>query len=135
MAQKKYIWESTVRGYELDNQQIVNNAIYLHYFNNARLLCLKSLGINWAHWHRAGFNLVLVKSELEFKAPLKEYDQFKIITSYAKQGKVRVAFSQELYNTKTNKLSATANNIVVCVDLKSGKPVWHSEIASALFLS
>ena len=46
--QTEYIWHAEVRGYELDNQGIVNNANYFHYFNHTRVKHLLALGLDWA---------------------------------------------------------------------------------------
>ncbi len=129
---KEFVWESSVRGYELDNQGIVNNANYLHYFNNARLLCLNSIGINWHTWHKKGYDLVLVKASLEFKKPLKEFDKFKVVSTFKLSSKLKISFEQKIYNSSTNTLSAVANTISTCITSKTGKPVYHQELYAAI---
>lgn len=40
--QASFVWNSEVRGYELDIQGIVNNAVYMQYFDHARIQHLLS---------------------------------------------------------------------------------------------
>lgn len=75
----KYIWESEVRDNEIDVQGIVNNANYFIYMQHARHKHLKSLGLNFEQMHRDGFDLVLVHTEITFKAPLKSGDEFIVL--------------------------------------------------------
>ena len=128
----EFTWESSVRGYELDNQGIVNNANYLHYFNNARLLCLNSIGINWHDWHTRGFDLVLVKASLTFHKPLREFDKFSVISTFYLASKLKISFQQKIHHKTTKILCASADTISTCISRDTGKPIFNKELYTIL---
>ena len=91
-----HTWTSQVRDYELDIQQVVNNANYLNYFEHARHLMLRSLGINFVEWHQQQLEFILVESHIKYKKPLKAYDEFIVTTNIALQGKIRLLIEQTI---------------------------------------
>lgn len=80
------IWNGAVQENELDIQNIVNNAVYLQYFDRARIQLLRSKGIDWAEWHREGFNLVLIHTDMAIKQLLKAHDKFYIKSNTKNRG-------------------------------------------------
>ena len=69
----------TVRDYECDLQGIVNNATYLNYLEHTRHEFLKSAGVDFALMHQKGINLVVVRSEIDYKFSLASGDKFFIL--------------------------------------------------------
>lgn len=128
-----FVWESEVRGYELDSQGIVNNAHYFHYFDHVRVKHLYSKGVDWSEWHRNGFNLVLVHTDLSFKSSLKAHDTFYVTSQIRKEGKLKIIFEQKIYKTSENQLIAHAINIVVCVNNQNGRPTMPEKLNVLLF--
>ena len=129
----QFIWESQVRSYELDNQGIVNNANYLHYFDHARVKHLYSKGIDWDKWHAEGYDLVLVHLDMTFKFSLRAHEEFCVISSIEKSGKLRMMFHQKIFKKNNDKLIVSAINTIVCVDVNSGKAVMPSRLHELLF--
>lgn len=68
-----YIFETRleVRDYECDIEGIVNNANYLHYTEHTRHRFLKACGLSFAEMHEQGTDAVVVRMNLEYKAPLR----------------------------------------------------------------
>ncbi|MDP3559675.1 MAG: thioesterase family protein, partial [Legionellaceae bacterium] len=126
-----FIWHSEVRGYEIDLQGIVNNAVYLQYFDHARVLHFLSKGINWQEWHKKGYNLVVSHIDLHFKYSLREQDKFYVTSTMQQEGRLKIVFYQSIFNSD-NKLIAQATNTVVCVAIESGKPVMPLELLTYL---
>lgn len=131
--QDLFIWEAEVRGHELDLQGIVNNARYLEYFDHVRIKQLLSNGIDWGAWHNEGYNLVLAHTDLSFKAPLHAHDTFYITSKIKRSGKLRIIFNQEIYRKQDEKLIATAVNTVVCVSIKTQRPLMPERLKILLF--
>ncbi len=127
------IWNGAVQENELDIQNIVNNAVYLQYFDHARIQLLQSKGIDWAEWHREGFNLVLIHTDMAIKQSLKAHDKFYIKSTYEKVGRLKIIFTQEMYQGKNNTLVAKAANTMACVSIHTGKPVMPEKILTSLF--
>ena len=127
--------QAEVRGYELDSQGIVNNAYYFNYFDHARIKFLLAQEIDWDKWSQDGYNIVLLRSEIDFKSSLKAHDLFTIITSVEPQGKLRIVFKQQIINGQSGKLVASAINTAVCVNKSTEKPCMPSELQEKLFPS
>ncbi len=63
--------EFKVRDYELDMQGIVNNSVYFNYLEHARHEFLLAKGVDFAALARDKINLVVVRSEMDYKASLQ----------------------------------------------------------------
>ena len=111
-----------VRTYECDSYGHVNNATFLNYCEVARVELLEKMGYDLAGLKKAGFLLVIVKIEMEYKRPAYANDELEVSVDWIERGKTSAAFAQEIINRKTNELAARAKIIWVSTDLK-GKPI------------
>ncbi|HSW93286.1 MAG TPA: thioesterase family protein [Gammaproteobacteria bacterium] len=127
------IWNGAVQENELDIQNIVNNAVYLQYFDQARIQYLRLKGIDWAEWHRDGFNLVLIHVDMVIKQSLKTQDKFYIKSTYEKSGRLKIIFNQAMYHNKNDTLVAKAANTMACVSIHTGKPTMPEKLLTSLF--
>lgn len=93
----------TVRDYECDLQGIVNNATYLNYLEHTRHEFLKSLGIDFAGMHQQGIDLVVVRSEVDYKSSLTSGDSFYVTLKMALEGRIRIVFYQDIFRLPDNK--------------------------------
>ena len=93
----------TVRDYECDLQGIVNNATYLNYLEHTRHEFLKSLGIDFAGMHQQGIDLVVVRSEVDYKYSLTSGDSFYVTLKMALEGRIRIVFYQDIFRLPDNK--------------------------------
>ena len=73
---KTFEIEMKVRDYECDAQGIVNNANYLHYFENTRHEFMLSMGMSFKESHALGIDPVLTRAILQYKTPLTGSDVF-----------------------------------------------------------
>ena len=128
----QHIWRSVVRDYELDLQGIVNNAVYLNYFQNARNLQFQEVGLDWKAWHREGRDFVLVRSEIDYKGSLREEEPFKLITTTSRVSRLRILFHQQIFSERSGKLLINGKLYGVCVDIKTGKPCVAQELVALL---
>jgi len=119
---KIFQWEDTVRDNETDLQGIVNNANYFIFMAHARHQHLKALGVDFAEYHNRGYNLVLVKTEMEFKDSLKSGDEYIVTSKIEAQGKIRILFLQEVIRKSDNKVVTKAVNTATCLSIKKGRP-------------
>ena len=127
-----FIWHSEVRGYEIDLQGIVNNAVYLQYLDHTRVLHLASKKIDWQTWHKNGYNLVVNHIDLHFKQPLRQHDQFYVTSRMEKVGRLKIVFHQSIHKSD-HILIASAINTCVCVNIATGKPAAPPELMQLLF--
>ena len=73
-----------IRFADMDSLGHVNNAAYLTYMEQARLLYIRDVGV----WdvHPGGLGLILVKATVEFKLPLVMSDEIRVYTRTIRLG-------------------------------------------------
>ena len=125
--------ELSVRDYECDLQGIVNNAVYQNYLEHARHEYLKSVGIDFALLTRKGINLVVVRAELDYKAPLKSGDKFMVGVNFVRESRLKFAFYQDIYRLPDEVLIMKAKVIGTSLN-QNGRPEIAPEITQ-LFLN
>ncbi|UTW10690.1 acyl-CoA thioesterase [Marinobacterium rhizophilum] len=96
--------EFQVRDYELDMQGIVNNGVYFNYLEHARHEYLQAKGVDFAALTRDGIHLVVIRSELDYKAPLKSGDRFAVEVTTERLGKIRFGFRQRVIRLADDKV-------------------------------
>ncbi len=123
-----YVWRDVVRDYELDYQGIVNNSNYLRYMEHARHQHLLALGIDFAALHESGIDLVLVKSEIDFKAPLRSNDAYQVTSDIVAVGRIRFKITQQVLRVGDNVLAAQGTHFCVAVRARDGRPICCPEL-------
>ncbi len=116
---KKYsfILEMEVRDYELDCEEIVNNANYLHYMEHTRHKFCQSAGLSFNDMHKQGIDGVVRKVEIEYFSPLKSGDVFFSAIQLERKG-ARFIFNQDIIK-EDGTLSVSGKITVVM--LENGK--------------
>lgn len=119
--------EMEVRDYELDCEQIVNNAVYLHYLEHTRHKFCRAAGYPFIEMHKNGIDAVVRKMELEYFSPLRSGDVFTSNIRLERKGP-RFIFYQDLIKSDGEPVLKA---IVTIVALKEGKLSKGEEIAEA----
>lgn len=116
----KYIFqiEMEVRDYEVDCENIVNNANYLHYLEHTRHKFCQHAGFSFKEMHESGIDPVLNKVEITYKTPLKSCDLF-LSKLWIEMKGPRFIFHQDIFKKETNELVVSA--IISCVCVENGK--------------
>lgn len=122
--------ELKVRSYECDLQGIVNNAVYLNYLEHARHEFLLASGINFAELHEKGFDLVVIRSELDYKKSLVDTDEFKIVSALVKESRLKFCFKQKIL--RKDELILEAKIFATCIERVRSKPCVLEEIEKLL---
>jgi acyl-CoA thioester hydrolase len=97
MPDYRFRLELKVRDYECDAQGIVNNAVYQNYLEYCRHEFLLSAGIDFNRLTREKIFLVVVRAELDYKAPLRGGDAFWIGLNLERLSPLRFVFLQDIY--------------------------------------
>lgn len=122
--------EMKVRDYECDLQQIVNNAVYQHYFEHTRHEFLLQLGIDFASLHRRGIDLVVVRAELDYHYPLRSGDRFVVTLDAERKGRIRFLFRQSIFLLPDRRRIVTG--VFHGASLRAGRPAAVPEVTDAL---
>ena len=122
--------EMKVRDYECDLQQIVNNAVYQHYFEHTRHEFLQHLGLDFAALHGRGIDLVVVRAELDYHYPLRSGDRFAVTLDVQFKRPLRFLFRQGIFLLPQRRRIVTA--LFQGVSLRAGRPAAVAEVTDAL---
>lgn len=117
-----------VRDYELDCEQIVNNAVYQHYMEHTRHKFCKDAGLSFIEMHNKGIDAVVRKVEIEYKISLRGGESFLSCLRLERKGP-RFIFHQDILKPNGD---VCAEGIVTVVVLNHGKLTRGDELA-ALF--
>lgn len=133
MIEKKgKLWESEVRGYEVDFQGIVNNANYFHYLDNARCLYFKEYGVDVPVCSKEGINIVIIEAKISFKSSLRYPDKFTVESILSQLSKIKFLFDQKIYLSTTREIILEAHNTVCAVDSRNGRPFLYEKLLSCI---
>ncbi len=115
----EYIFETSfpVRDYEVDSQGIVNNAIYLHYFEHTRHLFCQEAGTSFREMQQKGLDPVLRKVEVEYLTPLTLGDEIVSRLKLTRQG-ARFVFHQEIFRLPELTPVCRGECTIVCLENK-----------------
>lgn len=117
----KYISHIYIRYGDLDTMGHVNNAVYLQYFEQARIEWFKhAIGTKW-DWNSAG--IVLARNEIDYKQALLLYDEARVEISLEHIGSKSITLSYQVIKKHNNLdlLVATGKSVLVCFDHKTQK--------------
>ena len=131
MGTSRFALPFEVRDYECDLQGIVNNAVYQQYLEHARHQFIKSRGLDFAELTARGIHLVVVRAEIDYKAPLRSGDNFVVGLTIERLSPVRFEFHQDIHRMRDKQLILNAKVICAAMD-QHGKPMFLKAV-DALF--
>lgn len=117
-----------VRDYELDCENIVNNANYLHYMEHTRHKFCAQAGVSFNAMHEAGIDAVVRKIEVEYKRSLRGGESFVSCIRLERKGP-RFIFHQDIVKSNGD---LAASGVVTVVVLKNGKLTRGEEMGAVL---
>lgn len=89
----------TVRGYELDSYNHVNNAVYLNYMEQARWEMLKEVGLLDA-FRKRGLLLVVTEIHVRYSQESKVFDTLQVRTTVEAK-EPYIIFKHKIVNAET----------------------------------
>lgn len=108
-----------VRFYELDAYGHVNHAVYLNYFEVARIELLEQIGFGLRHLRELGFHLLVVDIRVRYHAPAQEGDRLTVTSTLTRLGRASATWTQQL--TRNDEVIATAEVRSAITD-RDGRP-------------
>lgn len=120
----KFFHTMRVRYSEIDHQGVVFNGHYLTYFDVGHTEYMRAAGYLYAdEVAKTGIDFHLAKVTVEYKAPIKFDQEMDICVRTSRFGRTSMSILFEIYNSGTDDLLASGENINVCVKLSDHKPV------------
>ncbi|WP_105199436.1 MULTISPECIES: acyl-CoA thioesterase [unclassified Pseudoalteromonas] len=116
-----------VRDYECDLQGIVNNSVYFNYLEHARHEYLLEQDVDFVALAKEGINLVVVRSEMDYKASLVPGDKFYIGVEMVRESRLKFAFIQNIYRASDDRLVLKAKVIGTSVNAE-GRPFLPAQL-------
>lgn len=116
-----------VRDYECDLQGIVNNSVYFNYLEHARHEFLHAHGVDFAQLAKDKINLVVMRSEMDYKQSLLPGDEFYVAVEPQRISRLKFAFKQTLIRKNDEKIMLNALVIGTALNEK-GRPFLPAQI-------
>ncbi|MDO6548947.1 acyl-CoA thioesterase [Pseudoalteromonas carrageenovora] len=116
-----------VRDYECDLQGIVNNSVYFNYLEHARHEFLYAKGVDFAQLAKDKINLVVIRSEMDYKDSLIPGDEFYVAVEPVRISRLKFAFKQTVVRKHDEKVMLNALVTGTSVNEK-GRPFLPPEI-------
>lgn len=121
MRDYRFTLDMKVRDYELDAQGVVNNAVYQNYLEHCRHEFLLSQGIDFNRLTSEKVFLVVVRVEIDYQAPLRGGDVFRIGLNLERISPLRFVFIQDIYRQRDGRLVLSARTTGTAVNDR-GRP-------------
>lgn len=116
-----------VRFHEVDMLGVCNNAVYINYFEQARLQYIKDLGLVPDGGLFAENNFYMVRNEINYRSHSHFDDELIIHSRISYIGNSSYGFEHLVTNAKSGKLIADGKGVIVQVSKPDEKPVPLSE--------
>ncbi len=117
-----------VRFHEVDMLGVCNNAVYINFFEQARLEYIKEVGLMpGGGIFSDGKIFFMVRNEINYRAHSKYDDELHIYSRVSYLKNSSFGFDHLIVNAKTNKVIVDGSGVVVHVDPKTGKSTELSE--------
>ncbi|MEI8604602.1 acyl-CoA thioesterase [Pseudoalteromonas sp. B160] len=116
-----------VRDYECDLQGIVNNSVYFNYLEHARHEFLHANGVDFAQLTRDKINLVVMRSEMDYKQSLMLGDEFYVAVEPERISRLKFGFRQTVVRKHDEKVMLKALVIGTAVN-ELGRPFLPDQV-------
>jgi acyl-CoA thioester hydrolase len=120
MKRFKFKESLRVRFAETDAQGVVWNGNYLTYFDVAMTAYLRAMGLAYQQAVGEGYEFVLARFVIDFKAPAAFDDPIEVYTGVTRIGNSSIYFGFEMFNADNALLLAQGEAIYVVIDRRTG---------------
>lgn len=136
---KKVTYRHKVLYRDCDMMGVMNNAVYVHIMEDARVEALAALGCVYGELEEHGFAGPVLRLGVEYKASARFGDEVEVTVGFERYTGARLALSYEFRDAASGKLLATATSEHCFLDLNTGAPVlirsyypeWHAALLDA----
>jgi len=120
-----------IRFNDVDVMGHVNNSVYQHYFDYARLQYFEEVFGRRINWHEEV--LVLVNIEIDFIKPVYMYDPVKVLTKVYHLGNKSLKMEQRLVSEQESDVRCQSRSVLSGFNYKKGESIpllaeWRTRI-------
>ncbi len=115
--------ELQVRSADLDAYGHVNHAIYLQYYEQARVEYLEQCGLSFRSLWEQGYLFVIARAEVDYHQGLDLSQRITIPGEIGEMGNSSVIFMQRILLLPGEELISSARFVAVFVDRSTNRPV------------
>ena len=120
----KFSHQMRVRYSEIDAQGVVFNAHYLTYFDVGHTEYMREMNFDYSGMVKeTNVDFHLAKATVEYKQPIKFDTLMDVCVRVSRLGNSSMTLVFEIYEAGTDRLLASGENVDVCVNLATHKPV------------
>ena len=112
-------YKRKIFGYECDIYRHLNNAIYLHIYEEARSDALDQMGMSIQKLNEKNIGIYLIKLELEFIKTIPLGEIITVHSDIIESTRLRATWKQEIFNSKKELCSRA---IIKGVFIRDNKP-------------
>lgn len=112
-----------VRGYELDMNGHVNQAVYMQYGEHARWECLRAAGVTAEAQTTAGVGMIVLELTVRFLSELRDGDELDVTCTYGPKGGKTFTVHHDLRRTRDDVLAAEITGVGGMLDLETRRLV------------
>jgi acyl-CoA thioester hydrolase len=127
-----FTYSLVVRDYELDSHGVVNHAVYLNYFEEARKQYLGQLGFDFRELLKRNIGFVVTHYELDYVRSLIGGDSIDIETTMTRMSRLKFQFEQNIFLSSEKTPVLRAKNIIIPINHQTGRPQWSEELDGML---
>jgi acyl-CoA thioester hydrolase len=120
----------SVQAADIDEQDHVNNTVYLRWVQDVAVAHWKSLASKEA---QAGISWVVVRHEIEYKSPAGLGDEVVLRTWVGEASRLKFERLTEIRRRSDNQILSKARTLWVPIDSRTGKPTRVSAEVRARF--
>ena len=132
MGPRTTTYRHRVRYFEADQQGVVFNMWYLGYFDEAMTQFLEEGGLDYPDMVASGFDVQLVRSEIDWAGPLRWPGEVTILVTLERSGTTSFVLSFEV-RSPAGEAVATGRTVYVVVGTDgSGKRAIPARLAEAI---
>ena len=125
-----FIARLRVRHYEMDALGHVNNAVYLHYLEDAGWQHSNHLGMTWERYNELGGIFVLRRMEIDYLRPAVAGDPLEIATWVHEMHGPRAVRKYQITHAETRQVLLRATGLWAWIDRATERP---RRIPAAIF--
>ena len=105
-----FVYERTANYYETDQMGIIHHSNYIRWFEEARLSCLKQMGLSYESMEERGIMIPVLSVSCQYKSAVRYDDKIVIYVSITQFNGVKMKVAYEVRDAESGELRTTGES-------------------------